>query len=57
MLLGMLDILRARFISIVQIKLSNMRLGSVQHRKECDFARVGCVKGSDVRKRWKAEVP
>ena len=57
MLLGMLDLLRARFISIVPTKPSNMCLGSVQRRKECDSARVGCAKGSDARKLWKAVVP
>ena len=57
MLLGMLNLLCAQFIPIVRIKPSNMRLGSVQRRKECDSARVGFVKGSDAWKLWKAEVP
>ena len=43
---GMLGLMRAQLVPfIVQTKLSDMRLGPMQRRKECDSERVGCTKG------------
>ena len=52
-LLGMLSLHAATFI--VLTNASDMRWGSIQHRKECGSERVGCGEELDAGKSWMRE--